>query len=157
MPLKIRKAKEEDASIVVEFLWALYKELGEEAHSTNFLTEKLILEMFRSGRTEIFFALRAEEIIGLMTLTESQAIYAGGKFGVIDEMFVKKEFRKCAVGKKLIEKALETAREKNWKRIDVTAPTEEKWKRTVKFYEQNGFIFTGPKLKIIINDANKMS
>lgn len=47
---------------------------------------------------------------------------------------------------KLIQKVIAIALTKNWKRIDVTAPTNENTS-TINFYKRNGFTFTGPKLK----------
>lgn len=66
---------------------------------------------------------------------------------MIDEMYVLPEYRSQNAGGLLVEKAKEIGKERGWKRIDVTAPTEERWKRTVSFYEKCGFVFTGPKLK----------
>jgi hypothetical protein len=46
------------------------------------------------------------------------------------------------------------ARERGWRRLDVTAPPGDAWRRTVAFYEKNGFVFTGPKLRLrIANDV----
>ncbi len=41
------------------------------------------------------------------------------------------------------------AKEKNWKRLDVTAPTDGN-EKAVKLYKENGFIFTRPKMKLRI-------
>jgi hypothetical protein len=35
----------------------------------------------------------------------------------------------------------------------VTAPPGDAWKRTVAFYEANGFVFTGPKLRRALTDG----
>ena len=86
-------------------------------------------------------------MVGISTLVETFAIYAGGSYGVIDEMYVDPEFRSAGVGKMLIDAVKEFGREKNWLRVDVTAPPEEQWKHTVRFYEKQGFVFTGPKLR----------
>lgn len=145
--MKIKNASPDETKKIKQFLADLYLELGEEQESLEFLTDELIISMVNNGSTKIFLAEDNDEIIGLLTLTESQAIYAGGKYGVIDEMYVIPEYRSKQVGALLVNKAKEIAQEKNWKRIDVTAPTEERWKRTVAFYEKCGFVFTGPKLK----------
>lgn len=145
--MKIKNASPDETKKVKQFLANLYLELGEEQESLEFLTDELIISMVNNGSTKIFLAEDNDGIIGLLTLTESQAIYAGGKYGVIDEMYVIPEYRSKQVGALLVNKAKEIAQEKNWKRIDVTAPTEERWKRTVAFYEKCGFVFTGPKLK----------
>ncbi len=106
-----------------------------------------LLCILSNRKTQVLKAcLDSHGIIGILTLTESQAIYAGGYYGVIDEMYVDPEFRSKDVGKKLVQQAKDPATEKGWKRIDVTAPTDGNV-RTIRFYEKNGFVFTGPKLK----------
>ena len=65
-------------------------------------------------------------------------------------MYTDPEYRSSGVGAKLIQAALEYGRTKGWARIDVTAPESDRWIRTRKFYEKQGFIFTGPKLKFLL-------
>ncbi|MCD6068083.1 MAG: acetyltransferase family protein [Bacteroidetes bacterium] len=151
MEIHIDTAKEEEFDLVVELLKELYLELGEEAGSIVFLNTDLVKNLVSNGRTEIYIAKTAgQQPVGILTLTECQAIYAGGKYGLLDEMYIRPRFRSSGAGKKLIDEITALAKERKWKRIDVTAPTEERWKRTIKFYESCGFIFTGPKLKITL-------
>lgn len=147
MECKIVEATEKDINVILLMMEKLYLELGEEKESLDFLNKKLVEEILQSGKTIILKAVtNSMEICGMLTLTESQAIYAGGKYGTIDEMYVPKVHRELNVGKKLIDKAKEIGLKKNWQRIDVTAPTENN-ERAVSFYEKKGFSFTGPKLK----------
>ncbi|MBC7861510.1 MAG: GNAT family N-acetyltransferase [Bacteroidia bacterium] len=149
--LNLQKANIKFSSEIISLLEDLYTELGEEAESIKFLNKKLIEEILASGKTEIYFIQIAEKKnIGIVTLTETQAIYAGGKYGCLDEMFVLPEHRSANIGEKVIKMIKHIAKEKNWKRVDVTAPSESKWNRTVSFYEKCGFVFTGPKLKFKI-------
>ncbi|MBX7046662.1 MAG: GNAT family N-acetyltransferase [Ignavibacteria bacterium] len=145
--MKVVEANITNTGLIKFFLSELYIELGEEQESIVFLTDELISSMMNNGKTQVFLIEDNEKFIGLLTLTESQSIYAGGKYGVIDEMYMLPEYRSKQAGELLVNKAKEIAIEKKWKRIDVTAPTEERWKRTVAFYEKCGFVFTGPKLK----------
>lgn len=153
MDITIEKAKLQEISTIVELLKALYLELGEEAESVIFLNDNLVSEIINSGRTEIYLAKTMNfKIIGIATLTECQSIYAGGKYGLLDEMYVLPEFRSIDIGKKLVDKIIATAKQNRWKRIDVTTPTEKRWERTVKFYKSYGFTFTGQKLKLSIKE-----
>ncbi|RKX31942.1 MAG: hypothetical protein DRP46_02215 [Candidatus Zixiibacteriota bacterium] len=77
------------------------------------------------------------------------AIYANGRYGIINEMYVPPEFRSSGFGEKLIETVKEYAKSRGWVRIDVTARPGEKWRRTVGFYKREGFTFTGPKLRFL--------
>lgn len=87
------------------------------------------------------------EWIGVVTVMEAFAIYANGNYGIIDEMYVAPSYRSKGVGKQLIDAVKQHAQNRGWLRIDVTAPPEAKWARTVRFYEAQGFVFTGPKLR----------
>lgn len=148
MGILFEKATKKDCETILKLLTALYSELGEESESISFLSAGLINNMLSSGKTEIYFAKSDANIIGIFTLTESQAIYAGGEYGTIDEMYIRPDYRSQKTGRKIIEFIIQAANQKGWHRIDVTTPTEIKWKRTRKFYEQNGFAFTGSKYKL---------
>lgn len=145
---EIEKAEPGHAPVVVDLLKRLYLELGEERESLNFLSTNLIERMLTSGATGIYLLRQAGQYIGVFTLTESQAIYAGGKYGVLDEMYIVPEQRRQKHGARILEYIGSIAKKNNWSRLDVTAPTEEKWSRTRRFYENNGFVFTGPKYKL---------
>ena len=144
--MNIRLASDQDYSIILELLKDLYIELGEEADSIEFLSEDLLKDILHNGQTQVLLAFKDEKSIGILTLTETQAIYAGGNYGIIDEMFVINEFRNTNIGKQLIDEACKIGKQKAWKRIAVTAP-EANNERAVNFYEQNAFEFAGPKLK----------
>jgi GNAT superfamily N-acetyltransferase len=122
---------------------------GNSAEFEGIDQKKVISDWSRNQeRVHAFFAkTEAGEIVGISTLVETFAIYAGGCYGVIDEMYVAPGFRSAGVGKMLIDAVKEFGRKQNWLRIDVTAPPEEQWTRTVRFYEKQGFLFTGPKLR----------
>ncbi len=83
-----------------------------------------------SGR---FLALLARDesgtTVGVLTLSTSFAIYAGGEYGVIDEMYVRPECRSQGVGRKLVEAAMGIARQRGWFRLDVTGPVGERRRR----------------------------
>jgi GNAT superfamily N-acetyltransferase len=127
--------------------------LGDEGDEFSGIDrEKMFRELDKNQNRFTAFLAKNDngDNIGIVTLVESFAIYAGGNYGVIDEMYVVPEHRSQGVGKLLIKAAKEYGRQKGWFRIDVTAPTEERWQRTVKFYEREGFVFTGPKLKFVL-------
>ena len=156
MEINIKQASEKDINVILLMMEKLYLELGKEKESVKFLDKNLIKEILESGKTLILQALTdTSEPCGMITLTESQAIYAGGKYGVIDEIYVSKKYRSLNIGKKLIKKAREIALEKNWKQLNVTAPAGNN-ERALKFYESNGFTFTGPKLKLKIEKLSYM-
>jgi len=90
------------------------------------------------------------DTLAFFTLGESFSVFAHGNYGIINELWVNKHFRSKGIGQKVIEEIRKIGKEKGWQRIDVSAPSDEKWNRSFDFYQQNGFAFTGRKLKILL-------
>jgi GNAT superfamily N-acetyltransferase len=89
--------------------------------------------------------------VGLVTLNECAAIYAGGRFGEISELYVVPDYRSKGVGALLIETAISLGRERGWPNIEVGAPSPPAWQRTVDFYLGHGFEEVGPRLDLDLN------
>jgi GNAT superfamily N-acetyltransferase len=75
------------------------------------------------------------------------AIYVPGRFGIINEFYVLPEYRCFGIGKRLVDQVLELGKQNCWKRIEVGAPNNEMWHRTIEFYLREGFLEIGPRLK----------
>ena len=140
----------ERADQIIELVTKLLDEIREEADKAVELDREKIVQDW-TGNQDTFTAFVAldesEKLLGVVTLVDSFAVYAGGRYGVINELYVLPEYRNQQVGRMLVETAKDYGRYQGWKRIDVTAPLGEKWERTIKFYEREGFVHTGPKLK----------
>jgi GNAT superfamily N-acetyltransferase len=137
-----------DASILFDWVMRLLNELGEEGDELGALAEDKVLQAWRemADHFHVFVAKNeAGDILGILTLTETFAIYANGNYGIINEMYVAPEHRSTGIGARLVDAAKNFGRQKGWTRIDVTAPESECWERTRRFYEKQGFVFTGPK------------
>ena len=93
----------------------------------------------------------ANRDIGVVTLNECAAIYAGGRFGEISEFYVVPDFRSKGVGALLIEAAIAFGRERGWPDIEVGAPSVPTWQRTVDFYRRHGFEEIGPRLDLTLH------
>lgn len=153
MAIRIEKLTLAQAVIVLDSVLRLLVELGEEADDLGRLDEPKVLEGWRAAGDRFqVFAARDESgvVLGLLTLSETFAIYANGNYGVIDEMYVVPEHRSAGVGSMLLDAVKEYGRTRGWSRIDVTAPESSRWDRTRRFYEREGFSFTGPKLKFVL-------
>ena len=97
-----------------------------------------------------FLAIDEGESIGVITLHECAAIYAGGLFGEISELYVMPKHRSQNVGQLLIGSAVEKAKELGWKRLEVGSPPEDEWPRTIEFYTSNGFSSIGKRLGLTV-------
>jgi GNAT superfamily N-acetyltransferase len=146
----IRRAGVEDAPHVSRFVDALLVELSgsSSAYETRLATASHLLTL--RDRIFGFLALEQEEPIGVMMISESAAVYARGMFGVITELYVIPEKRSTGVAEKLIDAGASLGRQHSWNRIEVGAPHQPAWERTVKFYLRAGFAEVGPRLRLLL-------
>lgn len=207
--IDIRVAEVHDLGTVLSLVDELLAELGDEGREFSGVDrERLRADLERvtaepeageatpdegplpgSGRPGWgrFVALLAEDSrggpIGLLTLSTGFALYAGGEYGVIDEMYVRPGYRSQGVGRRLVEAAVAIARRRRWFRLDVTGPVgvgpvrggpvgaepmgaaggesvhcgpagdPRGASRALRFYEGLGFEFTGPKLRLLVGAA----
>ncbi|MGB7297745.1 MAG: GNAT family N-acetyltransferase [Burkholderiaceae bacterium] len=150
--ITVHPARTRDAETVARLVHALLCELsGVTADSINIhklirVTESLIGQ---DGDVWAFLATDEQgDAVGVLTLTECVAIYAGGTFGVISEFYVKPALRSGGVGPQLLEAAVALGRDRSWGRLEVGAPSVPRWQRTVSFYLSNGFEEVGPRLRL---------
>lgn len=157
--MKIHMADASQIGTVLTLIEELLAELGEEGE--EFLgidREKLERDIRRDlasnqawGRFIPLLAIDEDGApIGVLTLFESFAIYAGGAYGVINEIYVRPEHRFQGVGTRLVEEAMIIARRRRWFRVDVTGPEKDAETPAVRFYERVGFEFVGRKLRRLV-------
>lgn len=137
---------------VAQLVKALLIELepAEESKLDNAGLEHIAKELINSSKIWAFIAKHQNESIGVITLHECAAIYAGGIFGEISELYVKPEFRSLSVGELLLKAALEKGKSLGWKRLEVGSPPPADSPRTIQFYEREGFACTGSRLRCLI-------
>ena len=152
MKIEIVEASKDDVIEVTDLVAALLLELEPESKEeiVGMPLASIALSLFDARKIFAFLAIDGGTPIGVITLHECAAIYAGGLFGEISEMYIKPEYRSCAIGKLLIQASIRKAQELNWQRIEVGTPPPETWQRTVKFYENNSFKATGTRLRFLI-------
>ena len=103
------------------------------------------LKEFLEGDKYFVFVARdgGERGVGFVAMYESYALYAGGTFGTIAEMYVRPEYRSKGVGRGLLARARSFGSSRGWKRLEVTTPPLPEFDRTLAFYERQGFAVTG--------------
>jgi GNAT superfamily N-acetyltransferase len=150
----IRRASIRDLDVVIKLSKQLFAELGhpfpftEDGPSISFFKNLL-----KNEKYIVFLSFDSQNsTCGMITLSEALSIYAGGNFGVIREFYVIPEMRSSGIGKSLLNAAKEFGRSKGWTRLEVTPPHKDKWIRTYNFYQREGFIEIGPRLKLEIRD-----
>jgi ribosomal protein S18 acetylase RimI-like enzyme len=60
--------------------------------------------------------------VGVLLLTQCFAVYAGGEYGVIDELYVRPEYRGRDIERELVDEAVAISQRRGWVRLDVTGP-----------------------------------
>lgn len=151
--VKIVAAEYKDSDLVGQLVYDLLMELfAEQSH--HFPMEEIksaARELLKPGSgVWSFLAVDGDEIAGMINLNECAAIYAGGNFGEITEMYVKPSYRSRGIGEKLIAKAIAVAKKRSWKVIEVGAPDVPRYQKTLNFYLSNGFSNIGPRLEIYL-------
>jgi GNAT superfamily N-acetyltransferase len=146
--VSIRRATVRDAASVGRFVDALLMELSGSPSRCDERVETANRLLALGDRIFGFLPFEEKEPIGVMMISESAAIYADGMFGVITELYVVPERRSARVAKLLIDAAASLGHARSWRRIEVGAPRQPAWERSLKFYLRTGFIEVGPRLKL---------
>jgi GNAT superfamily N-acetyltransferase len=174
-PARVEPAQAHEVATVLALIEALLAELGDEGQEfTQIDRDKVERDLAQemaataepnSGR---FLALLARDesgvAIGVLTISTGFAIYAGGEYGVIDEMYVRPEYRSLGIGRQLVEAALDIARQRGWFRLDVTGPVgaggdssadcraaaKTAADSALRFYRRLGFEPTGQRLRLLV-------
>jgi len=149
----IREISGKDAALAGEMIAALLQELtGGEVFDPVPLAETAA-DLLRGEDVTGFAAfdgLEAEFPIGLVMLNQCAAVYAGGRFGEVTELYVLPEYRSRGVAARLIGACVELGRARGWQRLEVGAPDQPAWQRTLAFYQRQGFEETGPRLRLLL-------
>ena len=148
--VSIRVADISDGSAVAELVHALIDELSGGSPPALAEMERTTATVLREPGVIAVLALVDRVPVGVMMLNECSAIYAGGRFGEISELYVRPDMRSLGVAAPLVEHARVEAKDRGWKRLELGAPEQPQWRRTLEFYLRNGFEEVGPRLRRLI-------
>jgi GNAT superfamily N-acetyltransferase len=156
--VNIRQAREGDVESVAQLVFELLGELAsprDAGYRPESVTQTARALLAGGDRVWAFLAETGGQPAGVLTLNECASIYAGGRFGEISELYVRAQFRSVGVGSRLLQAAVEFARQRGWSRLEVGAPELPKWDRTVTFYRSAGFSEIGPRLKLELAPSSR--
>jgi GNAT superfamily N-acetyltransferase len=146
----VRKASAGDVELMLPLLHGLYDEVDHRVPKGLVETVTPVLVADDRG----FVALIAcpangDGAVGLITASETTAIYAGGRFASIQEFFVEPSLRSHGIGAALLAELRRIAGQRGWCRLEVTGPVNEETNaKALGFYRSNGFESSGPRLKL---------
>jgi len=150
--LHIRLAGQQDSNTVAELVGRLLAELGGEPYKENDQYRGTSACLLKGEiNYTVFLALQeSDTCIGMISVSESYAVYTLGKFGIIHELFVDADYRSRNIGRQLIQAVIDHGRKHQWSRIEVGTPDREQWQRTNSFYKREGFEEVGPNLRLVL-------
>lgn len=145
--LSVRYATEADIENIAQLVLALYAEIQHEVpvEAVSMATRAFLHK--HNAFVLLAFEGDATEPAGLLTLIESVAIYAAGRYGIIQELYVVDGKRGLGIGALLLEEAEAIGRELGWSRIEVTATAEDLLPESAAFYRHKRFDESGPRFK----------
>ena len=150
--ISIREVTRRDAAIVGALIGGLLRELrGEEGAARTAMPAELV-DRVLALKDKVFgyLAFDADTPVGIIMLSETAAIYANGIFGTITELYVTPGYRSSGIAKLLIAAARSLGIQRGWGRLEVGAPDQPKWQRTLAFYLNYGFAEIGPRLRLLL-------
>lgn len=147
MTLTLRTLTSEDAGLAGRFVAALIGELAPGYQPDLAAMTGTARALLATPDVTGLVAKLDGQDVGLIMLNECAAIYAGGRFGEITELYVQPECRSRGIARQLVAGAVDLARARGWARLEVGAPDQPAWVRTKAFYEREGFAEVGPRLK----------
>lgn len=153
LTITMRRATPDDVAAVACHVHALLDELSDGQAPTLDAVTATARNVLASDRVIALLAEQDGTAIGLLTLNECMAIYAGGLFGEICELHVSAAQRSRGIASCLLSAALDEARARGWSRLEVGAPAQPAWSRTLSFYRTNGFVETGPRLRRTVDGS----
>lgn len=147
MQTTIRMATADDAQAVAGLLGTLFAELSPEASVDERRLLDTVKGVMAMPSVSAVLAERGGRAVGLAMLNECAAVYAGGTFGEITELVVLPQARSRGIAAQILGWCADLGRTRGWTRIEVGAPEQPAWGRTLAFYRREGFVEVGPRLK----------
>jgi GNAT superfamily N-acetyltransferase len=150
---KVRLASGDDVAAAAAGIGALLQELGGEGPSAAELetaTRKLVEDQALGA---LFVAEADGEIVGVLAASWQHAVHVPGRYGVVQDLWVRDDWRSKAIGRELIEALVGLARERGIARLEVGLPQDSfaAIEATRSFYLANDFAPLGPRMRRLLS------
>jgi GNAT superfamily N-acetyltransferase len=96
-------------------------------------------EMLEHGHYQALMATNGDQLLGVATVAQSHALYAGGAIGVIQEFYVEPAHRSTGVGAQMLSRVQALAERRGWHALELCTPPLPAFDRTQIFYAAHGF------------------
>jgi len=162
MDITFKIASPNDAVSIGSMVCKLLQELDERSHMpqqnlNRSATIKRCERFLMDGDYTAILGFAGTKPIATATITETCALYAQGKIGIIQEFFVMPDYRSQGIGGKRLEELKRYGQAQNWSRLELCTPPLPDFDRTLGFYKDQGLEpLSGCKMKLAINDVDTL-
>ena len=149
----VRLANGGDAAAAAAGVGALLQERGGEGPSPAELeaaTRKLLEDPALGA---LFVAEADGEIVGVLAASWQHAVHVPGRYGVVQDLWVRADWRSRTIGRDLLEALAALAREQGIARLEVGLPQDSfaAIEATRSFYLANDFAPLGPRMRRLLS------
>jgi GNAT superfamily N-acetyltransferase len=148
----VREADGDDVAAAAAGIGALLDELGGEGPPAAALEEATRKLVEDPSLGALLVAEADGEIVGVLAASWQHAIHVPGRYGVVQDLWVRDDWRSRAIGRELIEALVALAREQGIGRLEVGLPQDSfaAIEATRSFYLANDFAPLGPRLRRLL-------
>lgn len=146
---QVRPASPEEAPVVAAAARALLRELDATPPAPDAMEVAARTLITDRDAGEVFLADAGGAIIGMLAASWQVAIHIPGRYGLIQDLWVHRDWRSQAVGHGLVDALVTAARQRQVTRIEVGVPRDG-WphlEATRRFYLRNDFGTIGGRLR----------
>jgi GNAT superfamily N-acetyltransferase len=151
MSIDIRVATPSELSRALGLIAALLPELDEATREIDTAESSAMMAQLRAeGANHVMFVAIADgtDVVGAAAVSQSFALFGGGRYGIINEMVVDREWRRRGIGGRLIAEIANEATRRGWVAVEVTTTDSDDGALGRLFYEGQGFGSVGSKLQL---------
>lgn len=151
----IKQAVDKDNEFINYALKELLKELRgvPDIQHIEGVKETFERVVYDSDIGKVFIAFTGNgEPVGYISISFHDAIHCGGKVAILEELWVRPEYRAHSIGILLVRKAEQYIRTKGVKRVEVGLAGQDykNHNRLFMFYKQLGYVEIGPRMKKVL-------
>lgn len=148
MDIEFKVASVSDAAMIGKLVMQLTTEICERTNASHFdidLADTIhrCEQLISDGHYGAVLGFTQGKPVAVSTFTESYALYAGGKIGIIPEFYVDPIVRSLKVGAKLLNSIKDHGKKQGWSCIELCTPPLPEFDRTLSFYQNNGLVPVG--------------
>lgn len=148
LPIEFRLAEPKHAATVASLVFDLTNEIIERTQAQHFDLELATLtrqcrDFLERGIYQAWLVYRGEQAVGVATLAETFALYAGGKVGVMQEFYIAPDCRSEGIGANLMERVFSLGEKRGWTCVELCTPPLPEFEGALRFYQQQGFQAVG--------------